>query len=202
MGGFGITGFETSVAIADNSVTTAKIVNLAVTTAKIDDLAVTTGKINDLAVTTGKIAAGAVTPAKLAALGQQVSSSSGNYSTTSTLETDITNLTVTITTTGRPVVIELIPDGTTNYGYLSASTASLATTSAQFIMYRDSTKIGYFYVQDIGAAAAHGVAVPNSSIRFIDVVAAGTYVYKLRGLVSNSSMTLGCAYAVMVAYEL
>lgn len=41
---------------ADNSVTTAKIV----------DLAVTTAKINDLAVTTGKLAAGAVTLANLA----------------------------------------------------------------------------------------------------------------------------------------
>ena len=42
---------------ADNSITTAKLVNLAVTTAKIDDGAVTTAKLDDEAVTIAKIAA-------------------------------------------------------------------------------------------------------------------------------------------------
>ena len=61
--------------IADNAITTSKIVDLNVTTIKINDLAVTTakladlnvttGKINDLAVTTAKIADYNITPAKL-----------------------------------------------------------------------------------------------------------------------------------------
>jgi len=51
--------------IANDAVTTAKILNSNVTTAKIADLNVTTGKIADLNVTTGKLAAGAATLAKL-----------------------------------------------------------------------------------------------------------------------------------------
>jgi hypothetical protein len=51
--------------LADNSVTTAKIVDLNVTTAKLADNAVTTAKITDLNVTTGKLADSAVTTDKI-----------------------------------------------------------------------------------------------------------------------------------------
>jgi hypothetical protein len=52
--------------LADNSVTTAKIVDLNVTTAKITDLNVTTGKLADSAVTAVKIADSNVTTGKIA----------------------------------------------------------------------------------------------------------------------------------------
>ncbi|PKL78465.1 MAG: hypothetical protein CVV25_11590, partial [Ignavibacteriae bacterium HGW-Ignavibacteriae-4] len=52
--------------LADNSVSTPKIVNLAVTTAKLADASVTTVKIADLNVTTGKLADAAVTTVKIA----------------------------------------------------------------------------------------------------------------------------------------
>jgi hypothetical protein len=51
--------------LADNSVTTAKIVDLNVTAAKLAANAVTTAKIADLNVTTGKLADSAVTTAKI-----------------------------------------------------------------------------------------------------------------------------------------
>ena len=51
--------------LADDAVTTDKILDANVTTAKLDDDAVTTIKITDLNVTTAKINALAVTPAKL-----------------------------------------------------------------------------------------------------------------------------------------
>lgn len=51
--------------LADNSVTTAKIVDLNVTTAKLAANAVTTAKITDLNVTTGKLADNAVTTIKI-----------------------------------------------------------------------------------------------------------------------------------------
>lgn len=52
--------------IADNAVTTAKILNANVTEAKLADNAVTTGKINSGAVTTDRLDTDAVTEAKLA----------------------------------------------------------------------------------------------------------------------------------------
>ena len=70
------TGTVSSTVLADNSVTTAKIVDSnvtagklasnSVTTAKITDSNVTTAKIADLNVTTGKLASEAVTTAKIA----------------------------------------------------------------------------------------------------------------------------------------
>lgn len=56
-------------AVADGSITTAKLANNAVTTAQINDLAVTTAKLNDAAVTTQKIADNSVTAAKIADVG-------------------------------------------------------------------------------------------------------------------------------------
>lgn len=53
------------ITIADNAVTTAKILNANVTADKLASNAVTTAKITDLNVTEGKLAAGAVTTAKL-----------------------------------------------------------------------------------------------------------------------------------------
>ena len=54
-----------SVAVADDEITTAKILNAAVTTAKIADAAITTAKISDSNVTTAKIADASITTAKL-----------------------------------------------------------------------------------------------------------------------------------------
>ena len=73
----------------------------------IQDLGIETDKLAASAVTTGKIAANAVTRAKMEAVGQQISSSSGVFATSSTSFVDVTNLSVSITVTGRPVRVEL-----------------------------------------------------------------------------------------------
>jgi len=57
--------YQSSVSIADDSITTAKLADGAVTTVKIADLNVTTGKLADNAVTTAKITNGNVTEAKI-----------------------------------------------------------------------------------------------------------------------------------------
>ncbi|MEO5599285.1 MAG: gliding motility-associated C-terminal domain-containing protein [Cyclobacteriaceae bacterium] len=51
--------------LADNAVTSAKIIKGAVTTTKIIDAAVTTNKLSDLAVTNGKIADASITNSKI-----------------------------------------------------------------------------------------------------------------------------------------
>lgn len=58
-----------------------------------------------------KMADGFVTQAKRAALGQQVSSSCGSYSRSLATFGNVTNLSVSITTTGRPVFVGMIPAG-------------------------------------------------------------------------------------------
>lgn len=205
-------GSITSSMLADNSVTTAKILNLNVTTSKLADLSVTTPKINDLAVTTGKLADNSVTQAKRAALGLQTSASSGTYSTTSTTEADITNLSVTITTTGRPVFIGLIHDGTTNisqlgvnYDAVALQTAGSAGFTVKF--YRGSTELVRLYKSaDVGLSTTTvdyvGSYAPPSAYWTIDSPSAGTYTYKAAGKLETTNSTFFAQRIKLIAYEL
>jgi hypothetical protein len=175
-----------------------------ITADNITDLGVTTAKINDLAVTTGKINDAAVTQAKRAALGQQISASSGNYTTTSSSYVDVTNLSVTITTTGRPVFIALIPDGSSSSNYVGGvGTGTPVLGSARFRILRDATTVadygfplsspdGWFYYS------------PVSAISVIEVPAAGPYTYKLQAWAQDSfgSVTSSVQYAKLIAFEL
>jgi hypothetical protein len=184
----------TTIKIANLNVTTGKIADSAVTTAKIADLNVTTGKINDLAVTTGKIAANAVTRAKLDAIGQQVSSSCGSFSSNSGSFVDITNLTLSITTTGRPVLIFLEPDGT------SAGSMGATVGSGQIQLLRGATVVGLFGVNVTGTTQ-----LPVSTIWMLDVPTAGTYTYKLQGKLtagSGGGNVIAVSNAKLVAFEL
>jgi hypothetical protein len=196
-------GNVTTAKIADLGVTTGKIANLnvttgtiadsAVTTAKIADANVTTAKILDANVTTAKIADANVTRAKLVAVGQQVSSSCGAATRNVNSYADVTNLTVTITTTGRPVMVFLIPDG--------AAAASCGDTvgSGSIQILRDSTSIGVFTIASSGTTN-HSVG----EILSFDVVAAGTYVYKVqfKSAGGGGGNVVAISNAKLVAYEL
>jgi hypothetical protein len=178
----------------------ALIPNGSVTSAKILDGTIVSGDISAIAaipysklsltgaIISGDLSAGAVTNASRAALGQQVSSSSGVVGITSATLVDITNLTVTITTTGRPITIMLVPDGTvgSSSGALSASDFSLA-------LLRGGTEIARW--GNLGIAAMR----PLDGL-FIDVVAAGTYTYKYQAAVGAG--TLNIYRLKLIAYEL
>jgi hypothetical protein len=188
--------------ILDANVTTAKIADANVTTVKIADANVTTAKIADANVTTAKIADGAITPAKRAALGQQISASSGSFSTSTGSYVDVTNLSVSITTTGRPVFICLIGDG--NGALLSVIGVETPTTvtnmSAQFKISRDSTNIYETFLKMQSASSSDPILfAPPGAIMTIDIPAAGTYTYKLSAKGANTAY---CQYCKLVAFEL
>lgn len=187
------TGLDAS-GLATNSVTTDKILAANVTTAKIADSAVTTAKIADANVTTAKIADASVTQAKRATLGQQVSSSSATFSSSSTSFVDVTNLTVTITTTDRPVFIGFISDGTSNLSGFYASGNDSAADPA-FAIYRDATLV----CSSLGPTRAG--ASPAGSLTHIDIPSAGTYTYKLQTKVVSAGAS-NVHYLKMIAYEL
>lgn len=177
------------------AVTTAKIDASAVTTAKINDLAVTTAKINDSAVTAAKIATGVITQVKMGSLGQQVSASSGSYSTTSTSYGDVTNLTVTITGTGRPIALNLISDPGSAGGY-SASTSG-GQARLQLKVLRDSSAVAEeMFEQSAGWTAP-------ASLFWIDHNAsAATYTYKVQARVSALTSSGSVTNVRLVAWEL
>lgn len=180
-----------TIQVPTSGITEGNIANGAVTTAKIGANAVTTAKIDDLNVTR----------AKLAALGQQVSSSSGTFSVvTASGETAVTNLSVTITVTGRPVWVGLIPDGTAGTSIIGGD--ALVSTNAIGVIYkikRSSVEFARFNVNAYGLSQ-----IPVTAIQFIDTAAvAGTYTYTVTA--ESTGFTGSNAYcyrALLVAYEI
>lgn len=188
-------GTIVSADISDAAIISAKIADAAVSTSKILDGAVTEGKINASAVTAAKIADGAVTQAKRAALGQQLSASSGAFSVTSSSLTDVTNLSVTITTTGRPVFVGTTADGTTSNSYVWTTSAS--ASSADIAILRGATVISLTRWASIAGGSN---SIPAGGAHIVDVVGAGTYTYKVQ--VRASSGGIYVENVKLIAFEL
>jgi hypothetical protein len=138
-------------------------------------------------------AAGIVRP-QLASVGQQVSASCGGFSNSGAVEVDVTNLTVTLTTTGRPVILMLIPDG--------ASSASFGNPTTAGTLYIDR---GGSNIAQWGSSNSNGTwlgsnFIAGNGIVYIDPVAAGTYTWKIRVNPNGANMSL--SNFKLVAYEL
>jgi hypothetical protein len=131
----------------------------------------------------------------LPAVGPQVSSASGAWITNAIVYTDVTNLTVTITTTGRPVMIMTQPDGT-NPG-LIGNAAGGVTDDMFYRILRGASTVAEF--SGISTAANTSQTFPG--ILFMDAVVAGTYTYKVQvKCVAGGNTFFG--NQVLIAYEL
>jgi len=193
----------TTAKILDANVTAAKLASDSVTTIKILDSNVTAAKLASDSVTTVKILDGNVTQAKRVALGQQKSSTTINFSTSSTSATDVTNATITITTTGRPVFIGLqsIPG---SESYIGQSSAAINSSSTYYFI-RGATEISRVFLlhsfNASGGSYAEG-RIPPGSVWYVDVVAAGTYTYKVQMSVGSGATTGGVTNCQLIAFEL
>lgn len=149
-----------------------------------------------------QLANNTITRNQEAAVGQQVSASCGSFSTTSATTVDVTNLTVTITTTGRPVMVFLQPAiGQPGSLYSDAG----ATYTIVKTLVSTPTVLGLFTVS--GTVAGPIVRYPVSTILYLDtsvVGAANTYTYKVTAQRTGgtSSAVVQVVDAVLVAYEL
>jgi hypothetical protein len=207
--------------LASTSVTTAKIANNAVTDAKLSssvstdaDRAVGTNHIKDSAVTyakmsfsaniaTGDIAAGAITRAKMESVGQQISSSSGTFFSTSTSLTDVTNLSVSITTTGRPVRLELIGDDSSNSSFVSVSSTSSGFHEAVIAFVNDGSVISRHAVGgSASVSSTTSFKFPPSAFSYLDRPTAGTYTYKVSVSAFVNTQEVNVRQCKLVAYEL
>lgn len=201
------------VLIKDSGVSTVKLADLAVTTAKINDSAVTTAKINDAAVTTAKIADdavtndkvadnavntaqlvnGAVTQAKMGAANYVESLPIASFSLVSTGSwTTVTNLNVTITSTGgRPIVLQLMGTGTDHisYGYVQAGGGV-----GRISLLRDGS-------ERIGSMAIDKT-YPSTAFTWIDRPASGSRTYTVQVYKSGSGDAIFFGSTKLVAYEL
>lgn len=137
--------------------------------------------------------ANGITRSNLAAVGQQMSSSCGAFSTSSSSPVSVTNLSVSITTSGRPVIIMIQSDGTSNYANMLAS----VSTTLQIQIFRGATQIGSY---SLPGFSAQQVSSPGP-ILFLDAPSAGTYTYSVKAA-SSGSVPVQMNYFVLVAYEL
>jgi len=118
------------------------------------------------------------------------SSSSGTYSNATTTFTDVTNLSVTITTHGRPVLVAVVGTGTLGGLYVQNTSSSGNTAAAgEMKILRDSTDISYQSIQCIDSSSTNGadpqLYVPSGML-VIDFPAAGTYTYKMQARAASS----------------
>lgn len=162
-------------------------------------------KMADGFLTQAKLAARA-TGTSVAAGGVAISGSSGSYSMTSSTYADVTNLSVTITTTGRPVKVFLQPDGSGSGNINATCTAAPGVAALYLQLLRDSTSVGIFVMSsnvqtDTGGLADVG-GFPGQFL-FVDTPAAGTYVYKVQCKVGAAPSSTGfVSSAKLVAYEI
>ena len=184
--------------IADGNVTGAKLhsnvadgstLEVSASALQIKALGVTAAKLAADAVETAKIKDGAVTQAKRVALGQQISEScalAGGFASGS--PGAISNLSVSLTTTGRPVMVQLVADGSANYSRFYVEGSGVA------YIYRDSTLIAETLL------TSSSMSIPPSSFGVLDAPGAGTYTYTVKGLTLGG--TAAVYYAKLLAYEL
>jgi hypothetical protein len=152
-------------------------------------------QMQDNSVNTNEIVNNAVTNAKRGlTVGQQISSSCGNFSTSSDSFVDVTNLSVSITTLGRPVMVFLQPVADSNI-----YTPNDGSVNAKIRITRDGVEISQFTIT--GYSASYAFYTP--SMLTMDVVAAGSYNYKLQAIVENlTNKSVYINNYKLVAYEL
>ena len=179
-----------------NGITTSMIADINVTTAKIADLNVTTAKIADLNVTTAKIANGAITASKKAALNISTSSSSSNGTWTGGW-TDIPNLSVTITTNGRPVFISIMSDGSGN----ESTFGTTMNTDSAIRFVRGGSTISLFKLGNTSSGSYPYDMTYFPQLLYIETPAAGTYTYTAQ-MYAQYGAYIYYGYQKLVVFEL
>lgn len=135
--------------------------------------------------------------------GVAISASSGaSVSTTSGTYSDINNLSVTITTSGRPVMLMVIPGDTANAPTIGGADAS-TSYNVSYRWRRDSTTVAVISpILILTGSGTTNMINYDGPARFttIDTPTAGTYTYKLQFAATSS--TAHASYCKIVAYEL
>lgn len=141
----------------------------------------------------------------VAAGGVAISSGTGtlDLALNSATNTDVTNLTVTITTSGRPVMIALI-SGQANAtavsgGRIQSSTLTSPDMSIHFV--RDSTHVSTIWIYNDATSVSDTIYWSPGQFWHIDTPSAGTYVYKV--MAASTTATLYRFQDIkLIAYEL
>ena len=135
--------------------------------------------------------------------GVAISGNSGVFSTASASFVDVTNLSVSITTSGRPVELKLI-QAISSSGLVrnTTGTSTFSTLSIQFL--RDGVAIALFFAKSgmLSGATGADFELPPSAFAFLDTPAAGTYTYKVQARLIGGGTLMDVINCALVAYEI
>jgi hypothetical protein len=129
--------------------------------------------------------------------GHQVSSSCGDFSTASTSLVDVTNLTVTITTNGGPVMLGLNGESdSASSGTLSYFRANVAL--GEMTIDRSGTDISTTLL----SVATGTTDFYSPGAIMLDTPSVGTYTYKIQVKQTSGSGSVQFRFLKLYAYEL
>lgn len=138
----------------------------------------------------------------VAAGGVAISGSSGSFGNSSTSYVQITNQSVTITTTGRPVMIKLIADGLGSASFAFSNNSIQETSQAKIGFFNGVTLISEQLFGDVVPGGSGGQNfVPSSSFSYVDFPIAGTYTYTAQGKLFAGT-SYGVTGTALCVYEL
>lgn len=134
---------------------------------------ITATQIANSTITTTQIATQTLAPINMASANWQSSASSGNWVSTTTSYTQVTNMSVTITSTGRPIMIWLDQyPGSVSPGYIFHNTPS-------------TNSVGYFQITHNASTVVNSVALgcvmPPSTVFYVHSALPGAHTYTLQG---------------------
>ncbi len=180
------------ISIKNNGVGPAQI-----TTTVPDQVTLTGGNgvalsVKDGGISTAKLADLSVTNAKLAASNYALSSAETTIVSNTTTTTNFANLTATITTSGRPVKIELVPGTSTSSSIQFINLTTSNYTAKIYLKNGAGTVIQGHEIQFYTNGTSQNLTeIPASSVSFFDTPAAGSVTYQIAIKLSFASVLFG-----------
>lgn len=136
--------------------------------------------------------------------GVAISASCGAFGTTGNA-ISVTNLSVTITTTGRPIFVGLQQDGSGTASSIACAGDGFGNVcSATFSIFNGLSIIANHLLEVGGVSGTSQLALPSSVLSVLDIQSAGTYTYvvKISSSGGGHATTAFVQFAKLVAYEI
>jgi len=132
-------------------------------------------------------------------------SSGGAFQTTSTTFVTILNSSISITTAGGAVRLQLIGDGSGVANLVRVADTTGTGASARIGFFKDGVELTQltFGTQDVGTGASRAeILVPPSTFSHVDFTSAGTFVYDARAEIVVGASFIDVLRTKLIAYEI
>lgn len=140
------------------------------------------------------------TGASVTAGGVAISSSCNLFQTSIFSQVPVTNLSVTIVTTGNPVFLTLIDDSSGGQSSVGL-TATTLTCSGDIYFFNGASQLTQQGILSSGTSSGASINMPGSSFSHIDFPSAGTYTYSV-SCELNQGTSMIVQFLKLVAYEI